>query len=131
LLIAYEESLVAASEDIGRVFFEEFVSNAVYALEIIITIIILVIVSITLLSLFKVTILSLRKRDERIRSRISQIVPRMLRGLLISLDFLVAADILMTILDPSATELAKLVVIVAVRVLLSFSLSKEMKEYSD
>ena len=55
----------------------------------------------------------------------------MLRGLLISLDFLVAADILTTILDPSTTELAKLVVIVAVRVLLSFSLSKEMKMYSE
>jgi uncharacterized membrane protein len=122
--------LVEASEDIGKVFFDGLVSNAVYALEIIITIIILVIVAITLLSLFKVIISSLRKREEQIRSRIGEIVSRMLRGLLISLDFLVAADILITILDPSVTELAKLVVIVAVRVLLSFSLSKEMKSYS-
>jgi uncharacterized membrane protein len=123
--------LVEASEDIGKVFFDGLINNAVYALEIIITIIILVIVAITLFGLFKIIISRLRRRDVQIRSRIREIVSRMLRGLLISLDFLVAADILTTILDPSTTELAKLVVIVAVRVLLSFSLSKEMKIYSE
>jgi uncharacterized membrane protein len=123
--------LVEASEDIGKVLFDGLINNAVYALEIIITIIILVIVAITLFSLFKIIISRLRRRDVQIRSRIREIVSRMLRGLLISLDFLVAADILTTILDPSTTELAKLVVIVAVRVLLSFSLSKEMKIYSE
>jgi uncharacterized membrane protein len=47
--------------------------------------------------------------------------------LLISLDILVAADILKTILVPSLTELAILVIIVIVRVLLTFSLSKEIE----
>jgi uncharacterized membrane protein len=47
--------------------------------------------------------------------------------MLISLDILVAADILKTILVPSITELAVLVVIVVVRVLLTFSLSKEIE----
>jgi uncharacterized membrane protein len=46
----------------------------------------------------------------------------MLRGLLIALDFLVAADILKTILVPSANELAILVIIVVIRILLSWSL---------
>jgi len=40
---------------------------------------------------------------------------------------LVAADILKTILVPSITELAVLVIIVVVRVLLTFSLSKEIE----
>ena len=47
--------------------------------------------------------------------------------MLISLDILVAADILKTILVPSITELAVLVIIVVVRVLLTFSLSKEIE----
>jgi uncharacterized membrane protein len=55
----------------------------------------------------------------------------MLRGLLISLDFLVAADILQTILVPSAIELAKLGIIVAVRVSLYMSLSKEIEGHSN
>jgi uncharacterized membrane protein len=51
----------------------------------------------------------------------------MLRGLLIALDFLVAADILKTILVPSVNELAILVIIVAIRISLSWSLSKEIE----
>jgi uncharacterized membrane protein len=51
----------------------------------------------------------------------------MLRGLLIALDFLVANDILKTILVPSVDELVRLVVIVAIRILLSWSLSKEIE----
>jgi uncharacterized membrane protein len=51
----------------------------------------------------------------------------MLRGLLIALDFLVAADILKTILVPSVDELVRLIVIVAIRISLSWSLSKEIE----
>jgi uncharacterized membrane protein len=50
----------------------------------------------------------------------------MLRGLLLALDFLVAADILKTILVPSVNELAILVIIVVIRILLGWSLSKEI-----
>jgi uncharacterized membrane protein len=123
--------LVEASEDIGKVFFDGLISNAVYALEIIVTIIILVIVAITLFSLFKVSISRLKEREAQTRPYIRNIVSRMLRGLLISLDFLVAADILETILVPSVTELAKLVIIVAVGVSLSLSLSKEIDIHSN
>jgi uncharacterized membrane protein len=119
--------LAGTSEDIGKVFLDGLIGNVVYALEIIITIIILAIIAITLFSLLKATISSLRKREEQVRLRINEIVSRLLRGMLISLDILVAADILKTILVPSITELAVLVIIVVVRVLLTFSLSKEME----
>jgi uncharacterized membrane protein len=119
--------LAETSEDIGKVFLDGLIGNVVYALEIIITIIILAIIAITLFSLLKATISSLRKREEQVRLRINEIVSRLLRGMLISLDILVAADILKTILVPSITELAVLVIIVVVRVLLTFSLSKEIE----
>ena len=119
--------MAETSEDIGKVFLDGLIGNVVYALEIIITIIILAIIAITLFSLLKATISSLRKRDEQVRLRINEIVSRLLRGMLISLDILVAADILKTILVPSITELAVLVIIVVVRVLLTFSLSKEIE----
>jgi len=119
--------LTETSEDIGKVFLDGLIGNVVYALEIIITIIILAIIAITLFSLLKATISSLRKREEQVRLRINEIVSRLLRGMLISLDILVAADILKTILVPSITELAVLVIIVVVRVLLTFSLSKEIE----
>ena len=51
----------------------------------------------------------------------------MLMGLLISLDFLVAADLLRTILVPSVLELVTLALIVAIRILLNWSLSKEIE----
>lgn len=119
--------MVEASIDIGKVFLEGLIGNVVYALEIIITIIILAIIVITLFTLLKVTISSLRKREGQARLRIDEIVSRLLRGLLISLDILVATDILKTILVPSITQLAILIIIVVVRVLLTFSLSKEIE----
>ena len=115
------------SLDIGKVFLDGLIGNVVYALEIIITIIILGIIVITLVSLLRVAISSLRKKDGQGRLRIDEVVTRLLRGLLISLDILVAADILKTILVPSLPELAILVIIVIVRVLLTFSLSKEIE----
>jgi uncharacterized membrane protein len=119
--------LVEASVDIGKVFLEALIGNVVYALEIIITILILAIIVIALFSLLKVTISSLRKREGQARLHIDEIVSRLLRGLLISLDILVATDILKTILVPSITQLAILIIIVIVRVLLTFSLSKEIE----
>ena len=119
--------MTETSLDIGKVFLDGLISNVVYALEIVITLIILGIIVITLVSLLRVAISSLRKKDGQDVIRIDQIVSRLLRGLLISLDILVAADILTTILVPSLTELAILVIIVIVRVLLTFSLSKEIE----
>jgi uncharacterized membrane protein len=119
--------LAETSVDIGKVFLDGLIVNVVYALEIIIALIILAIIVITLFSLLKVSISNLRKREKQARLRIDEIVTRLLRGLLISLDILVAADILKTILGPSITQLAILIIIVVVRVLLTFSLSKEIE----
>ena len=47
--------------------------------------------------------------------------------LLLSLEFLIAADILDTIVDPSLEELAVLGGILAIRTVISFSLNWEMK----
>lgn len=55
----------------------------------------------------------------------------MARGLLLALDFEVGSDILKTILVPSANELSILAVIVGIRIVLGWSLSKEVNRHSD
>ncbi|MDQ5870234.1 MAG: DUF1622 domain-containing protein [Thermoproteota archaeon] len=52
------------------------------------------------------------------------------RSLLLALDFEVGSDILKTILVPSITELSILAVIVTVRIVLSWSLSKELDRHT-
>jgi uncharacterized membrane protein len=56
---------------------------------------------------------------------------RLARALLLVLDLQVASDMLKTILVPSATELLILAVIVAVRIALSWSLSKEVEKHPE
>ena len=53
------------------------------------------------------------------------------RSLLLVLDFVVASDILKTILVPSLSELSLLAFIVAIRIALSWSLSKELTRHTD
>jgi uncharacterized membrane protein len=53
------------------------------------------------------------------------------RSLLLVLDFVVASDILKTILVPSLSELSLLAFIVAIRIALSWSLSKELARHTD
>ncbi|GAA4429599.1 hypothetical protein GCM10023188_15160 [Pontibacter saemangeumensis] len=60
-------------------------------------------------------------RQERNRSRLSAY-------LLLGLDFMLAADIIHTIHDPSLNELYVLGLIVAIRSVISFFLMKEIKE---
>jgi uncharacterized membrane protein len=125
--------MVESGEELAQGFLAYLIEYAVLALEIIITIIIIIIVGITLAHLFKVLFSRLRREHEERQQRrehIGQIVRRMLRGLLISLDFLVAADLLKSILVPSLSELASLAFIVAIRILLSWSLSKEIESHA-
>jgi uncharacterized membrane protein len=56
---------------------------------------------------------------------------RLARGLLLALDFEIGSDILKTILVPSFTELIILGVVVAIRIILSWSLSKEIEGHRD
>jgi uncharacterized membrane protein len=50
--------------------------------------------------------------------------------MLLALDFEVGGDILKTILVPSITELTILAVVVGIRIVLSWSLSKEIDRHS-
>src|ERR1041385_2167798 len=56
---------------------------------------------------------------------------RLARGMLLALDFEVGSDILKTILVPSLTELTTLAVVVGIRIVLSWSLSKEINRHVD
>jgi uncharacterized membrane protein len=56
---------------------------------------------------------------------------RLAGGLLLALDLVVGSDIIMTILDPSAEDLIRLSVIVAIRIILGWSLSKEISGHSE
>jgi uncharacterized membrane protein len=56
---------------------------------------------------------------------------RLARGMLLALDFEVGSDILKTVLVPSVTELTILAVVVGIRIVLSWSLSKEIDRHAD
>ena len=124
--------MVESGEGIVHIFLEQLIEYTVIALEIIITIIIIIIVGITLANLFKIMVSTLINKEEKEKQReyLGQLVRRMLRGLLISLDFLVAADLLKSILVPSVNELLILAFVVAIRIVLSWSLSKEIESYA-
>ena len=119
--------MAESSQDLAHIYLEQITNYAVFGLEAIVIIIIIAIVVATLLEVFKISISSLMKTEEQRPQRIREMVSRMLRGLLISLDFLVAADILKTILVPSLFELASLAIVAIIRILLSWSLSKELE----
>jgi uncharacterized membrane protein len=121
--------LAEPTENAAESFLEQLIGYTSFALEIIVAIIIIIIVGITLAGFVRIFLSSLKKKEEGERrpTLVHQLVTRMLRGLLIALDFLVAADILKTILVPSANELAILVIIVVIRILLNWSLSKEIE----
>jgi uncharacterized membrane protein len=123
--------MVEPSEGLGQIFLEHLIEYTVLGLEIIVTIMIITIVGITLAHLFRIALSTLRKKDEKEKrgEYASQLVRHMLRGLLISIDFLVAADLLKSILVPTVAELATLAIIVAIRIVLSWSLSKEIESH--
>jgi uncharacterized membrane protein len=124
--------MVESGEGVAQIFLEQMIEYTVLALEIIITIIIIIIVGIALANLFKITLSTLMHKEEEKEQRreyVGQLVRRMLRGLLISLDFLVAADLLKSILVPSVTEVGILAFIVLIRIVLSWSLSKEIESH--
>jgi uncharacterized membrane protein len=122
--------MVESGGEIGELLLKQLIDHTVFGLEFLITIIIIIIVVITLASFFKIMLSRFKKRDKEQQSTATHhTVIRMLRGLLTSLDFLIAADILKTMLVPSTTELGRLVVVVIIRILLSWSMSKEIKDY--
>ncbi|MFZ0554795.1 MAG: DUF1622 domain-containing protein [Nitrososphaeraceae archaeon] len=105
--------------------FHIIVEYIVLIIEIIVGILVAAIVIITLANLVKLLLSKIRKEQRQIY--VHKIVARMLRGLLIALDFLIAADLLQTVLDPTLEETAVFALIVVLRILLSWSLSKEIE----
>ncbi len=105
--------------------FHLFVEYIVIIIEIIVGVLVTAIVIITLANLVKLLLSRIRKEQRQVY--VHKIVARMLRGLLIALDFLIAADLLQTILDPTLEETAGFALIVVLRILLSWSLSKEVE----
>jgi len=55
---------------------------------------------------------------------------RLARGMLLALDFEVGSDILKTVSVPSINELLILAVVVGIRIILSWSLSKEIDKHN-
>jgi uncharacterized membrane protein len=123
--------MVEPGEGLAQIFLDQLIEYTVLGLEIIVTIIIIIIVGITLAHLFLIALSTLRNKEkkEKRQEYAGQLVRRMLRGLLISIDILVAADLLKSILVPTITELTTLAIIVAIRIVLSWSLSKEIESH--
>jgi uncharacterized membrane protein len=105
--------------------FHVIIEYVILIIEIIVGILVAGIVIMALGDLLRSLLTKIRKRQQQVHVR--EIVTRMLRGLLIVLDFLIAADLLQTILDPSLEETAVLALVVVLRILLSWSLSKEIE----
>jgi uncharacterized membrane protein len=79
-----------------------------------------------LISFFKILIKPIKEQTqskETIRLSLT-------RGMLLALDFQIGSGILKTILLPSVRELIILAVIVGIRIVLSWSLSKEIERHS-
>jgi uncharacterized membrane protein len=104
------------------------VEYIVLIIEVIVAVIISGIVIITLSIFIKSVISKLQDRRRDLNFR--EVVTKMLRGLLIAADFLIAADLLKSILDPTLEDALVLTLIVVLRILLSWSLSKEIEMQS-
>lgn len=75
------------------------------------------------------TLFRRQKREEVSKGDVIRF--RLAGGLLLALDLVVGSDILTTILEPNAEDLLRLSVIVAIRIILGWSLSKEISGHSE
>ena len=117
------EELFGSTEE----FFSIFISYLTLAIEIMAAIIIGITITIAFISALKI----LRKPTNERTLAAETVRLGLARSLLLVLDFVVASDILKTILVPSITELTLLAFIVAIRIALSWSLSKELDRHTD
>jgi uncharacterized membrane protein len=107
-------------------FIRPYVNYLTFGIDIAAGIIIGLSALIALISFFKI----LRKSPKEQTQDKETIRLRLARGMLLALDFEVGSDILKTILLPSANELSILAVVVAIRIVLSWSLSKEINRHN-
>ena len=109
---------------------EEFVSGFINYLTLGIDIIAGIIIGVAVVIAFILFVKNLRKTTNDRTLGLETIRLILARSLLLALDFEVGSDILKTILVPSVTELSILAVIVTVRIVLSWSLSKELDRHT-
>jgi uncharacterized membrane protein len=107
-------------------FIRPYVNYLTFGIDIAAGIIIGLSALIALISFFKI----LRKSPKEQTQDKETIRLQLARGMLLALDFEVGSDILKTILLPSANELSILAVVVAIRIVLSWSLSKEINRHN-
>ena len=119
----YLEELFGSTEE----FFSIFISYLTLAIEIMAAIIIGITITIAFISALKI----LRKPTTERTLAAETVRLGLARSLLLVLDFVVASDILKTILVPSLSELSLLAFIVAIRIALSWSLSKELTRHTE
>jgi uncharacterized membrane protein len=110
-----------------NVFLEQILDHIVLAIEVVAVIFITGIVIYFLIMFSRLSIATIR--GKRVTTNLRELVYRFLRELLISLDFVIAADILKTIFNRSVEELVTLAIVVTIRILLSWSLSKDFELY--
>ena len=110
---------------------EELVSGFIKYLTLGIDIMAAVIIGITITIAFISALKILRKPTKERTLAAETVRLSLARALLLVLDFVVASDILKTILVPSLSELSLLAFIVAIRIALSWSLSKELARHTD
>jgi uncharacterized membrane protein len=103
-----------------------YVSYLTFVIDIAAGIIIGISAVVALIAFFKI----LRKSPKEQTQDKETIRLQLARGMLLALDFEVGSDILKTILVPSANELSILAVVVAIRIVLSWSLSKEIDRHN-
>lgn len=110
---------------------EEFLSVFIGYLTLAIDIMAAIIIGITITIAFISALKLLRKPTNERTLAAETVRLGLARSLLLVLDFVVASDILKTILVPSITELSLLAVIVGIRIALGWSLSKELDRHND
>ncbi|MGB8188273.1 MAG: DUF1622 domain-containing protein [Nitrososphaeraceae archaeon] len=110
---------------------EELVSGFIKYLALGIDIMAAVIIGITITIAFISALKILRKPTNERTLAAETVRLSLARSLLLVLDFVVASDILKTILVPSLSELSLLAFIVAIRIALSWSLSKEFARHTE
>src|ERR671938_2056853 len=107
-------------------FIRPYVGYLTFGIDIAAGIIIAISAATALFAFFKI----LRKSPKEQTQDKETIRLRLARGLLLALDFEVGSDILKTILVPSANDLSILAVVVGIRIVLSWSLSKEIDRHN-
>ena len=108
-------------------FLPVFIEYLTLGIEIMAAVIIGITITIAFISALKI----LRKPTNERTLAAETVRLSLARSLLLVLDFVVASDILKTILVPSLSELSILAFIVAIRIALSWSLSKELTRHTD